>query len=154
MLRLIIMRSLIMRSELGVTTRRTTGSAYRMVREHSSSSSSSSSSGRSGHHHPANASPTADHDSRESDTISTSKLPRRYTTRESVEEALRRDPRYSSLQASSGWLILPLLRLNPSGVVLQKSFPPRQPFESWDAVLEWLHSHLRPITHELDVSLI
>ncbi|KAA1116459.1 hypothetical protein PGT21_014542 [Puccinia graminis f. sp. tritici] len=120
--------------------------SVRAVREiySSSSSSSSSSSGRSGR---PSAIPIGEACREES--ASNLKVPRLYTTRESVEEALRSDERYSAL-ASSGWQIVPLPARLPSVVVLQKSFPPRQPFGSWDAILAWIDLHLRPIANELD----
>ncbi|PLW05665.1 hypothetical protein PCASD_26243 [Puccinia coronata f. sp. avenae] len=71
-----------------------------------------------------------------------------YTTRASVEEALK-SSRYAAL-AASGWRVvhphdhpLPL-------VALQKQFHPRLPFRSWNHILDWLHLHLRPVTDELD----
>jgi hypothetical protein len=78
-----------------------------------------------------------------------SRPPKLYTTRASVEEALK-SSRYAAL-AASGWRVvhphdhpLPL-------VALQKQFHPRLPFRSWNHILDWLHLHLRPVTDELDV---
>ncbi|POW12142.1 hypothetical protein PSTT_04677 [Puccinia striiformis] len=72
-------------------------------------------------------------DARADDKPTTNKLPRTYTTRESVEEALRSD-RYQS-----------------AVVVLRKDFPANQPFRSWHEILDWLQNDVRPIADELDV---
>ncbi|KNF03028.1 hypothetical protein PSTG_03623 [Puccinia striiformis f. sp. tritici PST-78] len=88
-------------------------------------------------------------DSRADDRPTTIKLPRTYTTRESVEEALRSD-RYNSL-AGSGWRIDDILLPDQSAVVvLRKDFPANQPFRSWHEILDWVQNDLRPIADELD----
>ncbi|KAA1073851.1 hypothetical protein PGTUg99_009670 [Puccinia graminis f. sp. tritici] len=139
MLRSLMMRSLRMTSGLDqrVGTRVAEGSVM-TVREYTTTSSSS---GRVGE-------ACREESARILEPGRSTKVPRLYTTRESVEEALRSDQRYSSL-ASSGWQIISLPLL-PHVVALQKSFPPRQPFGSWDAILAWLDLHLRPIATELD----
>ncbi|KAI9600385.1 hypothetical protein H4Q26_000166 [Puccinia striiformis f. sp. tritici PST-130] len=66
-------------------------------------------------------------DARADDRPTTIKLPRTYTTRESVEEALR------------------ICRRR-----LRKDFPANQPFRSWHEILDWVQNDLRPIADELD----
>lgn len=88
----------------------------------------------------------SDHEPRPGLAAPGTQLPRMYTTLDAVQDALH-TPRYAALRAS-GWHAHS--RAYPPGVVLRKHFPPRQPFGSWDAVLAWLHDHLRPLAAELD----